>query len=129
MQKKNPLDLSRRERQIMEILYSKGKAAAQEVLEAMPDPPSYSALRAILRILEDKGHARHIQKGKRYIYMPVVAREKARKSAVRKMLDTFFEGSVEGAVASLIDMHQEKLSEEELDRLSVLIENARKEGH
>ncbi len=128
MAKQAPLDLSRRERQIMEILYRKKQADARQVQAEMPDTPSYSALRTMLRILEEKGHLTHKQKGRKYIYCPVVAPEKARRSAMRNMLDTFFDGSVAGAVASLLDTHHDKLSGEELDRLSQMIEKARKDG-
>jgi predicted transcriptional regulator len=117
--------LSRRERQIMDVLYQKGKATALEVQESLPDPPSYSAVRALLRILEDKGHIRHEQDGPRYVFTPKLPRDKARRSAIRHMMETFFEGSPEQAVAALLDVSSSKLSQEELDRLAQLIENAR----
>jgi predicted transcriptional regulator len=120
--------LSRRERQIMDILYQRGKASASEVREAMPDAPSYSAVRAMLRVLEEKGHARHVEEGLKYVYVPVVAREKAKKSAVKHVLDTFFAGSPEQIVAALLDVSAEKLTGEELDRMADLIEKARREG-
>jgi BlaI family penicillinase repressor len=120
--------LSRRERQIMDVLYARGRATAQEVLEALPDPPSYSAVRALLRVLEDKGHVSHGHDGPRYVFAPVVAREKARRSALRRVLDTFFDGSAEQAVAALLDLQSSKLDPEELDRLAKLIAKARKEG-
>ena len=120
--------LSRRERQIMDVLYQKGKATALEVQEGLPDPPSYSAVRALLRILEDKGHVRHEQDGPRYIFTPKTPRDKARRSAIRHLMETFFEDSPEQAVAALLDVSSSKLSEEELDRLARLIENARVEG-
>src|SRR5687767_7150855 len=120
--------LSRRERQIMDVLYQKTKATAAEVQEGLPDPPSYSAVRALLRILEDKGHVRHEQDGPRYVFIPRMPRDRARRSAVRHLMETFFEGSPEQAVAALLDVSSSKLSQEELDRLAKLIENARVEG-
>ena len=118
--------LSRRERQILDILYAKGTATAAEVLEALPDPPSYSAVRALLRILEDKGHARHETQGTRYVYLPMVPRERARNSALSRIVKTFFDGSAAQAAAALVDSGS--LSDEELAKLSSLIERARKEG-
>ena len=120
--------LSRRERQIMEIIYRRGRATAAEVLEDLPDPPSYSAVRAMLRILEDKGHVRHEQDGPRYIYLPTVARESAKRSAMRHMLQTFFDGSAEQAISALLDDSSSKLSDEELDRLAGMIDRARRSG-
>src|SRR5579875_3392984 len=96
--------LSRRERQIMDLLYRLGRATAAEIHQRLPDPPSYSAVRAMLRVLEEKKHIRHEEKDLRYVFSPVVPREKARRSAVRHMLDTFFEGSPEQAVAALLDV-------------------------
>ena len=128
MTHEKPGNLSRRERQIMDVLYARGRATAQEVLDALPDPPSYSTVRALLRVLEDKGHARHEQDGPRYVFAPVVTLEKARRSALRRVLDTFFEGSAEQAVAALLDLQSSKLDPQELDRLVKLIEKARKEG-
>ncbi len=123
-----PGGLSRRERQIMDILYQRGKASASEVREAMPDAPGYSAVRAMLRVLEEKGHVKHVEEGLKYVYVPVVAREKAKKSAVKHVLDTFFAGSPEQIVAALLDVSSEKLTREELDRMADLIEKARREG-
>lgn len=120
--------LSRRERQIMEILYQRGKASASEVREAMPDAPSYSAVRAMLRVLEDKGHIRHQEEGLKYVYAPVVARDKAKRSAVKHLLETFFAGSPEQAVAALLDVSATRLTPEELDRMAGMIEKARREG-
>jgi len=120
--------LSRRERQIMDILYRLQRGTAAEVLNQMPDKPSYSSIRAQLRILEEKGHVRHEEEALRYVYLPMVARDRAGKSALRHMMDTFFEGSPEKMVATLLDRGTAKLSEEELNRLSDLIEKARKEG-
>jgi predicted transcriptional regulator len=120
--------LSRRERQIMEILYQRGKASASEVREGMEDAPSYSAVRAMLRVLEEKGHVRHQEEGLKYVYVPVVAREKAKRSAVKHLLDTFFAGSPEQIVAALLDVSSSRLTREELDRMADLIEKARREG-
>jgi BlaI family transcriptional regulator, penicillinase repressor len=119
--------LSRREREMMNIIFREGKATASEVLEAMPEPPSYSAVRATLRVLEQKGHVRHQHDGTRYVYIPTVAREKARASALDQLLNTFFEGSAANVVATLLE-RKDKLTSGELDRLSNLIEEARKEG-
>jgi len=126
--KKAPSSFSRRERQIMEVIYREGRAAATEVLEKLPDPPSYSAVRALLRILEQKGHVRHVEEGNRYVYFPTVPADRARRSAMRHLLQTFFQGSPEKAVAALIDMSRAELSETDLDRLSHLIDEAREEG-
>lgn len=122
------LNLSRRERQIMDILFAHGRSTAADVMAALPDPPSYSAVRAMLRILEDKGHVRHEQDGPRYIYAPTVARESAKKFAIRHVLKTFFDGSATQAISALLDEDGEKLSEAELDRLARMIERARKGG-
>src|SRR5215472_6554963 len=120
--------LSRRERQIMEVVYREGLATATDVLALIPDPPSYSAVRAMLRILEQKGHLRHVAEGNRYVYRPTVPADRARRSALKSLLQTFFEGSPEKAVAALLDMSRSELSAEDLDRLSRLIEQAREEG-
>ena len=121
-------NLSRRERQIMDIIYQFGQATAAEVLENLPDPPSYSAVRAMLKILEDKGHLRHKQQGPRYVFLPKVSREKAKRSAVKHLLQTFFDGSAESAVATLLDVSRSDLSNADLDRLNRLISQAKKEG-
>ena len=121
-------DLSRRERQIVDILYANGRATAAEVQAALPDPPSYSAVRAMLRILEDKGHVRHEQDGPRYVYVPTVARDNAKRSALRHVLQTFFDGSAEQAISALLDDGAAKLSDGELDRLAKLISLARHTG-
>jgi predicted transcriptional regulator len=128
MAKDGHRNLSRRERQIMDILYQRGRASAQEILDAMPDPPTYSAVRAKLRVLEEKGHIRHQEESLRYVYLPVVARESARKSALRHMVSTFFAGSVQDTVAALLDLSAANLKSAELDRIAGLIEQARKEG-
>lgn len=119
-------NLSRRERQIMDILFAQGRATAADVQTALPDPPSYSAVRAMLRILEDKGHIHHQQDGPRYVYAPTVARENAKKSAIRHVLETFFDGSASQAISTLLDDDTSKLSEAELDRLAHMIDRARK---
>jgi predicted transcriptional regulator len=120
--------LSRRERQIMDILYRRGKASATEVREAMEDAPGHSAVRAMLRVLETKGHVRHQEEGLKYVYLPTVGREKAKRSVVRHLLDTFFNGSAEQAMAALLDVSASRLSAEELARMSNMIERARKDG-
>jgi predicted transcriptional regulator len=120
-------DLSRRERQIIDILYAQGQATAAEVQAALPEPPSYSAVRAMLRILEDKGHVKHQQDGPRYLYVPTIARDNAKRSALRHMLKTFFDGSAEQAISALLD-DTSKLSDAELDRLARLIDQARNTG-
>jgi BlaI family transcriptional regulator, penicillinase repressor len=120
--------LSRRERQIMDILYRQGKASASEVREAMPDAPGYSAVRAMLRVLEDKGHVKHQAEGLKYVYVPTVTRDKAKRSAVKHLLDTFFKESPEQVVAALLDVSSTRLTREELDRMSEMIENAKREG-
>ncbi|MFL6278451.1 MAG: BlaI/MecI/CopY family transcriptional regulator [Blastocatellia bacterium] len=126
---KNPhAHLSRRERQIMDVIYSKGRATAAEVLEDIPQPPGYSAVRAMLRLLEEKGYLRHEQDGPRYVFLPTLSRERARQSAMKQLLQTFFDNSAEQAVAALLDMSRARLSDAELDRLSEMIERARKEG-
>jgi BlaI family penicillinase repressor len=119
--------LSRRERQIMDILYQRGKASAAEVRASMEDAPSYSAVRAMLRVLEEKGHTRHQAEGLKYVYVPVVAREKAKRSAVKHLLDTFFAGKPEQIVAALLDVSSTRLTRDELDRMTEMIEKAKRE--
>jgi BlaI family penicillinase repressor len=119
--------LSRRERQILDILYNRGKATAAEILAALPDPPGYSAIRALLRILEEKGHVKHQQDGVRYVFLPVVSRKKASVEALRHLLETFFDGSAANAAEALVDGSAARLAPEELDRLEQLIAQARKE--
>ncbi len=119
--------LSRRERQIMDVIYRRGRATAAEVLQDIPDPPSYSAVRALLRLLEEKGQVHHEQDGPRYVYAPTVNRDRARRSALKHVVRTFFDGSATDAVAALLD-GEAKLDDKELDRLSAIIEQARKEG-
>ena len=120
--------LSRRERQIMDILYQRGKASANDVRDAMPDAPSYSAVRAMLRVLEEKGHIKHQEEGMKYVFAPVVAAGKAKRSAVKHVMDTFFQGSAEQIVAALLDVSSSRLTREELDRMAALIEKAKQEG-
>jgi BlaI family penicillinase repressor len=121
-------NLSRRERQMMDILYQRGRATASEVHELLADPPSYSAVRAKLRVLEEKGHIRHEAQAARYIYSPVVARDKAKESALRHLLSTFFDNSAEQAMTALLALRPGGFSREKLDELSRLIERAKKDG-
>jgi BlaI family transcriptional regulator, penicillinase repressor len=120
--------LSRRERQIMDIVYAQGEASAAAIHAALPDPPSYSAVRALLAILVEKGHLKHRAEQGRYIYAPTRRRAQVGRSALRRVLDTFFDGSLEKAVAALLQGADANLSEEELQRLGQLIQQARKEG-
>ena len=120
--------LSRREREMMNIIFARGQATATEVMEGMADPPSYSAVRATLRILEQKGHLKHQHDGARYIYLPTLNRDKVRLSALDQLLTTFFDGSAANVVATLIEKQKGNLTADELDRLSDLIDQARKEG-
>jgi BlaI family transcriptional regulator, penicillinase repressor len=120
--------LSRRERQVMEILYQRGKASASEIKEAMPDAPTYSAVRALLRVLEEKGHLDHENEGLKYIYLPVVKRDQAKRSAVKHLVNTFFRDAPEQVVAALLDVSAKRLTGEELDRMAEMIEKAKKEG-
>ena len=122
------ITLSRRERQILDILYARGRATAAEILGSLPDPPSYSTTRALLRVLEQKGHVRHEEDGPRYVFFPRVSRQRASVTALRHVLNTFFDGSAVAAATALVDGSASKLSAEELDRLEALIEKARKEG-
>ena len=119
---------SRRERQILDVLYARGRATVAEVRDGLPDPPSYSAVRTLLRILEDKGHVRHEQDGARYVYVPTVSHGHAQRSAMRHVLDTFFKGSATSAIAALLDEGAGKLSDEDFDRLASMIARARHEG-
>jgi BlaI family penicillinase repressor len=128
MLKKQHTPLSRREREIMDVLYQRGKATASEVREAMPEAPGYSAVRAMLRILEEKGHITHQEDGPRYVYAPTIPRDKAKRSAVKHLMSTFFNDSPEQIVAALLDVSATRLTREELDRMAGMIEQARKEG-
>ncbi|MEX2283075.1 MAG: BlaI/MecI/CopY family transcriptional regulator [Gemmatimonadota bacterium] len=121
-------DLSRRERQIMDSVYRRGKATAAEVMADLPEAPSYSAVRTMLRLLEEKGHLRHEQDGPRYVYVPMVARENARVNALKHLVSTFFNGSAEQAMAALLEISDSNLSDDQLGRLQQLIEDARTEG-
>jgi predicted transcriptional regulator len=121
-------DLGRRERQIMDAVYRLGRASVAEVRAQLPDPPSYSAVRGMLNLLEEKGHLSHEQDGLRYVYLPTVAREQARRSALRHMVQTFFGGSPERAVAALLDMSSADLSAADRARLAKLLAQARMEG-
>jgi BlaI family penicillinase repressor len=121
-------ELSRRERQIMDYLYQAGRATAADVLDALPDPPGYSAVRATLRILENKGHVRHEEDGRAYVYIPVIRKDAARKRALAHLVRTFFDNSAEQAVAALVDLAGPKADAAELDRIARIIDNAKKEG-
>lgn len=120
--------LSRRERQIMDILYQRGEGTVSDVMEDLADPPSYSAVRATLRVLEEKGHVKHREDGPRYVYLPAVARERARRDALQHLLQTFFGGSAEQAVAALMQMSEADLTPADLERLAERTRQARKEG-
>jgi BlaI family transcriptional regulator, penicillinase repressor len=122
------IQLGRRERQIVEVLYRLGKASVAEVLADLPDPPSYSAVRGMLTLLEEKGFVRHKRDGMRYVYTPAIAASKARQSALRQLVSTFFEGSPLAAAAALLEMSDDKLSAEEREQLSALIARREKEG-
>ena len=128
MAKRTHLELSRRERQIMEIIYRLGEVTVTDVRREIPDPLTYSCVRAFLRLLEGKGQVQHKKVGRKYVFSPTVPRKAACRSAVHNLLNTFFDGSIEAAVVSLIDMHAGDLSKEELNRLSKHIKQARKEG-
>jgi BlaI family transcriptional regulator, penicillinase repressor len=117
--------LTRRERQIMDILYRRGRATAGEVMDDLSGNPNYSTVRTQLRVLEEKGHVRHEEHGLRYVYSPAVPRSSARKSALRHLVDTFFDGSAEGAVAALLGGEGTKLSDEQLDRIADLVKESK----
>lgn len=120
--------LSRREREILDILYRQGKATASDVREAMTDAPTYSGVRGMLRVLEEKGHVKHESDGLKYVYTPVINPEKAKKSAVEHLVETFFRDAPEQVVAALLDVSSKRLTREELDRMSEMIEQAKREG-
>ena len=120
--------LSRRERQIMDVLHARQQATAAEVLGALPDAPSYSAVRALLRILEEKGHVRHRREGARYVYLPRTSPASARRSALKRVVVTFFQGSVAQTMAALLETTDTELSDTELNHLQQLIHKAKKEG-
>jgi predicted transcriptional regulator len=120
--------LSRRERQIIDILYKSGRATAAEVMAALPGNTTYSTVRTQLRVLEEKGHVRHEEDGPRFVYMPAVPRSAARKSALRHLVDTFFDGSAEKVVEALLGGEGAKLTDDDLERIAERITRARKEG-
>ena len=121
--------LSRRERQIMDVLHARGRATVAEVLAALPDPPGYSAVRALLRILEEKGHVKHRREGARYVYLPRLSRETARRSALKRVVATFFQGSATQAMAALLETADTELSDAQLAKLQKIINQAKTEGH
>jgi len=129
MRKDKHHNLSRRERQIMDILYQRRRATASEIHQALPDAPTYSAVRAKLRVLEEKGHVRHEEESLRYVYLPTMTRETARRSALHHLISTFFEGSVEEAVVALLGLSAAKLEPEDLDRIQSIIDQAKKESN
>jgi len=120
--------LTRRERQIMDILYRRGRATANEVMADLSGDPSYSTVRTQLRVLESKGHVRHEEEGLRYIYLPALARHTARRSALRHLIDTFFDGSTEKVVGALLGGESSRLSDDELERIADMVDKARKGG-
>jgi len=126
MAKAPPSALSRRERQIMDVLYRRGRATAAEVMGDLPGDPSYSTVRTQLRVLEQKGHVEHQEEGLRYVYVPAVPRRSARKSALRHLVETFFDGSAEQVVAAVLGGEGARISEDELDRIAELVAKARK---
>jgi BlaI family penicillinase repressor len=128
MAKRIPPGLSRRERQIMDILYRRGRASAADVMGDLPGEPSYSTVRTQLRVLEEKGHVTHEEDGVRFVYVPAVPHRAARKSALRHLVDTFFDGSAEQVVAAVLGGETSRLSEEELNRIAEMVSKAKKEG-
>ena len=126
MTKTTQLKLTRREREIMDILYRRGRATAGEVMQDLTGEPSYSTVRAQLRVLKDKGHVRYEEQGLRYVYLPIVPRHEVRQSALRHMVETFFEGSTQKVVAALLGSEGSRVSREELDRIAQMVEKARK---
>lgn len=128
MSSEHLVGLSRRERQIMDFLYERERASVAEVMEGIADAPSYSAVRALLNTLEQKGHVTHKEDGRAYIYMPTVKKDSARKGALSHLVKTFFNGSTEQAVAALLDLKRDRLSDAELDRVARLVEKAKEEG-
>src|SRR5579862_4871003 len=120
-------DLSRRERQIMDVLFARGRATGQEIQEGLADQPHYSSVRTILRVLERKGYVRHVEEGLRYVYLPTVAREAASRSALQRIIRTFFDGSAKEAVAALLDPAAFHLTEEELSELARIVDRAKKD--
>jgi BlaI family transcriptional regulator, penicillinase repressor len=120
--------LSRRERQIMDVIYQRGQATAAEVMRGIPDPPGYSAVRTLLRVLEEKGHVKHHAEELKYVYIPTVNRDKVKRSAVKHLLETFFSDSPQQIVAALLDVSSERLTRNELDQMAKMIEKAKREG-
>src|SRR3954447_5589531 len=120
--------LTRRERQIMDVLYRRGRATAAEVMDELPGEPNYSTVRTQLRVLEDKGHVQHEEEGRRYVYAPAVPRHAARKSALKHLVETFFDGSAEQVVAAVLGGEETRLSDQDLERIAALVAEARKEG-
>jgi BlaI family transcriptional regulator, penicillinase repressor len=120
--------LTRRERQIMDVLYRRNRATAAEVMAELPGDPNYSTVRTQLRVLEDKGHVRHEEEGLRYVYAPAVPRHAARKSALKHLVETFFDGSAEQVVAAVLGGEASRLSDQDLERIAALVAEARKEG-
>jgi BlaI family transcriptional regulator, penicillinase repressor len=120
--------LSRREREVMDVLYRRGEATVSEVLEELADPPTYSAVRSILRVLKEKGHVAHREDGPRYVYVPAVARDRARRAAMDHLVETFFDGSAEDALAALLRRSDLDLTEAQVKRLAREIRTAREEG-
>ena len=128
MNPKSHTRLGSRERQIMEVVYRLGRATVADVLAQIEDPPSYSAVRAMLRILEDKGHLKHVQDGPRYLYLPVVSGERARRSILQDVVKRLFDNSTEKAVAALLESSSDRMSDAELERLQRLIDSSRRKG-
>src|SRR5580765_2236763 len=126
MSKSRHATLARRERQIMDVLYRRGRATAAEVMEELPGDPSYSTVRTQLRVLEEKGHVRHEEQGPRYVYIPAVPLQSARKSALRHVMDTFFDGSAEKVIAALLGGEGARLSEKDLERIAQLAAKAKR---
>jgi len=118
--------LSRRERQIMDVIYRQGEATAAEVHKSIPDPPSYSAVRALLVVLEEKGLVRHKKRGRAYLYLPTISQHQARDSALRHMVKTFFDGSVAGVMAALVNLSDKSITDDELTRLEQLVKNTKR---
>ncbi len=126
--KRDTPELARRERQIMDVIFKLGEATVGEVLERLPDPPSYSSVRTIIRKIESKGLLTHRQDGKRYVYRAKQSRETASRTALQKLMDVFFSGSAPDTVAAIMDVSAKTLDPDDLDRISKIIERARKEG-
>ena len=126
MSRKLQNELSKRERQIMEVIYRRRSASVKEVLQAIPSPPSYSAVRAMLNILEEKGFLKHRKEGRKYIYSPTIPHKRAMRSAVKQLLQTYFNNSIEEAVGALVEIDSKNLTDAEFDRLAELIERVRK---